>query len=192
MVMDRTDSGWSEPRSLGLPVNDPHFTQDFASVAANGNLYFASNREGGLSLFCSRWSNGEYGVPERLSAAVNGAGMNTEPAIAQDESFLVFASAREGGLGHLDLYISSKKDGVWTAARNLGPKINSSAYDGRPRISPDGKYLFFTSNRGFGDRPLDKPLTYSELLARLRGPENGRMNLYQVDMEAVMEIANAR
>jgi Tol biopolymer transport system component len=186
MVMEKTETGWSEPRSLGAPVNDPRFAQPYVSVAANGNLYFSSNREGGLKLFCSKWSNGEYGAPERLSDAVNGDSANIAPAIAPDESYLVFASGRTGSIGHVDLYVSLRKDGAWTPARNLGPKINSSAYDDRPCISPDGKYLFFTSNRGFADRPLKRPLTYPELLALLHGPENGRTNLYQVDIEAVL------
>jgi Tol biopolymer transport system component len=187
MVMDKTESGWSEPRSVGAAVNDPRFTQTFPSVAANGNLYFSSSRQGDLKIFCSKWSNGEYDAPEILSDAVNSDGANLEPAIAPDESFLLFASTRAGGLGGgADLYISLRKNGAWTPARNLGPKINSSAYDGRPCISPDGKYLFFTSSRGFADRLIGKPLTYPELLARLHGPESGRTNIYQVDLEAAV------
>ncbi len=185
MVMDKVDTGWSEPRSVGASINAPGSSPCFAAAAASGNLYFASDREGGLKLFCSKWSDGGFGVPEKLSDAVNSGDWNAEPAIAPDESFLIFASSRAGGLGHVDLYISLKKDGSWTPARNLGPRINSSAYDGRPCISPDGRYLFLTSSRGFADRPLEKPLTYQELLAQLHGPESGRMNIYQVDISAV-------
>ncbi len=185
MIVDKTGTGWSEPRSVGASINEPPSYPSFPSAAASGNLYFGSDREGGLKIFCSKWSNGEYGAAEKLSDAVNGAGNTLEPAVAPDESFLLFASNRAGGLGHMDLYISRKKDGSWTPARNLGPTINSRAYDGRPCISPDGRYLFFTSSRGFADRPLKRPLTYPELLTQLHGPESGRMQIYQVDISAI-------
>jgi hypothetical protein len=36
---------------------------------------------------------------------------------------------------------------VWSPARNLGPAVNSPFADFAPAFSPDGKYLFFTSER---------------------------------------------
>jgi len=40
----------------------------------------------------------------------------------------------------------------WGAPENLGPTVNSSAWDGLPRISADGRALFFVSKRtgGYG------------------------------------------
>jgi len=79
--------------------------------------------------------------------------MNTEytehdPAIAPDESFVVFSSFKPGGSGIDDLYVSfHKKNGGWTKLINLGPEINSSTEENRPVISQDGKYLFYMSSR---------------------------------------------
>ena len=39
------------------------------------------------------------------------------------------------------------KDGVWTQPVNLGAKINTEHAENRAYVSPDGKYLFFTSDR---------------------------------------------
>jgi len=71
---------------------------------------------------------------------------------------LFFASRRPGGLGGVDLYVTTRAttDDPWSDPVNLGPTINSSYNEAYPSISADGRALFFTSNRpgGFGDRDL--------------------------------------
>lgn len=41
------------------------------------------------------------------------------------------------------MYISFNKNGTWTKAINLGPKVNTEKTEMCPSVSPDGKYLFF-------------------------------------------------
>ncbi|HVW59441.1 MAG TPA: hypothetical protein VHC48_05385 [Puia sp.] len=48
-----------------------------------------------------------------------------------------------------DIYISRRIGGKWTPSRNLGPKVNTAFRDYSPGISPDGRYLFFTSEKDF-------------------------------------------
>lgn len=55
--------------------------------------------------------------------------------------------------GNCDLFIAElKPDSTWGNARNLGPAINSSAWDSHPSLSHSGDTLFFASDRlgGFG------------------------------------------
>jgi hypothetical protein len=60
----------------------------------------------------------------------------------------LFDSDRPGGYGGYDLYIAWKgEDGAWRKPVNLGSKINTKYAENRAYVSPDGKYLFFTSNR---------------------------------------------
>ena len=68
---------------------------------------------------------------------------------------------------------------------NLGDKINSAAWDFSPKVSPDGKWFFFTSNRGFADKPLEKRLSYKELLQKLHSPANGLRDIYKIDISAL-------
>jgi hypothetical protein len=61
-----------------------------------------------------------------------------------DESVLIFSSNRPGGFGEYDLYVSFRgRDGRWTRAANLGPRINDAGLQMWPVLSPDGKYLFY-------------------------------------------------
>ena len=54
-----------------------------------------------------------------------------------------------GGLGGSDIWVSQRAslDDPWGPPQNLGPNINSKDNDIAPDISPDGHWLFFSSNR---------------------------------------------
>ena len=184
-VMEKTAAGWSEPKNVGAPINSSG-SEWYPTVTANGTIYFGSDREGGkgrTDIYRSRFVNGKYTEAENLGDAINTQLNEFEPLIAPDESFLVFmAGGRADGRGGFDLYISHNRNGAWTKPANLGDKINSSGNEYSPTISPDGKYFFWTSTRGFADKPLEKRLNYQELMNRLRSPGNGLGDIYQIDI----------
>lgn len=189
-VMDKTPDGWSEPRNMGGPVNSPA-DESYPTLAADGTLYFGSGRpggKGGTDLYRARFANGRCEQPENLGEAVNTEFDEYEPYIATDQSYLFFMASgrRDNHSGSADLYISLQKDGVWTEARNLGDEINSHREEYSPKVSPDGKYFFFSSTRG--RRPSGKRMNYAELLAWLRSPRNGLGDIYQVDLRSVVPI----
>jgi Tol biopolymer transport system component len=187
-MMEKNGAGWGSPQHLGPTINS-EANEWFPTVADNGALYFGSERPGGrgsADIWRAPFTQGGYGAAENLGQPVNSRAGEFEPLIAPDESFLIFAAAgREGGFGAFDLYISWLKEGVWTQPLNLGEGINSSRWDFAPKLSPDGRYFFFASNRSFTDRPLDKRLTYAELIRKLRSPRNGLRDIYQVEASAL-------
>ena len=191
-MVKKTAAGWSTATSLGPDVNTES-QEYYPSVANNGTLYFSSNREGGKGsgdIYRSRFVNGKYSKPENLGDEINTKYFEGDPYIAPDESFLIFVSYnRPEGLGDGDLYISLNQNGHWMPAKNLGAPINSSALDFCPNMSPDGKYFFFTSERGFADHPLTKPLTYEQLMQQIRNPGNGLGDIYRVDAAAIRDAA---
>ena len=145
---ERTDDGWSEPIVVEGGPNNYQKWWNF-TVADNGDIYFASNAEEGFGrtdIYYSRFKDGKYLPRENPGLNINSKGMDVNPYIAPDGSYLLFASDKEGGLGDLDIYVSwRQEDGAWGEAGNLGPKVNSDEQDGTPIISHDGKYLFFGS-----------------------------------------------
>lgn len=186
-MMKKNGENWSEPEHL-VAVNS-NANEWFPTMSKNGNLYFGSERPGGkgrCDLYCSRLVDGKYQTPENLGEPINTAANEVEPFIAPDESYIIFAGT---GLpetrGAYDLYVSFRRDGVWTKPTNLGDKINSVGWDFSPKISPDGKWFFFTSNRGFADKPLQKRLSYKELLQKLHSPGNGLRDIYKIDVSAL-------
>jgi uncharacterized repeat protein (TIGR03803 family) len=175
-VVEKGKNGWSAPRRLEAPINT-QAAEFYPSVTADGTLYFSTSREGEKGrgdIYRSKLVGGKYTEPENLGDAINSQYSEGDPYIAPDESYLVFVSyGRPEGYGDGDLYISYRRDGVWTKAANLGSKINSSALDFCPIVSPDGKYFFLTSERGFADKPQERRLSSRELLNNIRGPRNG-------------------
>jgi Tol biopolymer transport system component len=144
--VDRQGAGWSAPIRLSGVANSP--AQDvFVSITGNGTLYFASDRGGNNDIYRAVPTEGGYSEVERLPGVVNTSGSESNPLIAPDESFLIFVAERSGGLGAADLYVSHRRNGEWMPARNLGALVNSSYADFAPSLSPDRKYLFFTSER---------------------------------------------
>jgi len=182
-VMTKKGAGWGEPRNLGAPVNSDG-SEWLPRLAANGTLYFGSDRPGGLGgtdLYRARREGKGFGKPENLGPVINSDVDEYEPCIAPDESFLVFmAAGRQDDTGGGDLYISYRKDGAWTPPKNLGPTINRRGLDIGPYLSLDGKYFFFSSARKDGEfTPTDRP----------NRSKNGLADIYQMDLEALHGLA---
>ncbi|MCP4895662.1 MAG: hypothetical protein GY906_01705 [bacterium] len=143
---ERGENGWSEPVFLGPPISSDGNEFEI-SIAQNGTLYFSSVRNSGhgdMDIYRAPLVDGEYSSIENLGPPINSASGDDLPYIAPDESYLLFASSREGSLGQRDLYISFQVNGEWTQPVNLGSEINTEGFDIYPSVSPDGKYLFFT------------------------------------------------
>ena len=89
----------------------------------------------------------DNGYPTR-EMPVGGLHPAGHPSIAPDESYIIFDSEREGGFGRADLWVSFRNvNGTWDEGINLGDKVNTPGNETIPHMTPDGKYLFYTSNR---------------------------------------------
>lgn len=138
---NRFNPGWSEMKSLE-PYKD--ITIHGLSVSAKGTYYIDEyTRVGDGPLRYSRLINGKREAPRPVDKVINTGKWVAHPFIAPDESYLMWDVEKEGNYG-ADIYISFRqKDGSWGAAINMGDKINTAFYDQSPRVTPDGKYLFF-------------------------------------------------
>lgn len=77
--------------------------------------------------------------------------------LSPDAKYLVSSLLRFDSFGESDIYVFIKKDdGDYYAARNLGPQINGDKSEGTICMTPDNKYLFFTSSshNGYGKKDL--------------------------------------
>ncbi len=146
-TVDVTKEGYGIPVALDTTVSK---AQEFShDVSKSGTLYFCSAQGGNnADIYKAELSNGKYSKPFSLSGDINTAGYEDGPYISPNEDFLIFESTRAEGIeGSHDLYICFRKNGSWETPINMGPEINSSAMERFATISPDGKYLFFASNR---------------------------------------------
>ncbi|MFC1564740.1 TolB family protein [candidate division KSB1 bacterium] len=151
-VTRRIQNGkWSIPENIGSPVNT-ELSENYPSIAENGNLYFFSQRTGGFGgcdIYMSMYVNGRYTDPVNLGPEINSEKNDWDSYIAPDESYIIFSSQnRDDTIGGQDLYISFRRiSGTWTKAVNMGRRVNSGFAEICPSVTLDGKYLFFTSRR---------------------------------------------
>ena len=158
--MDQKNGEWSAPKPLPKEINKsmkkgdvwPANYEAGPMVDQDGNLYFwtKGTENNGTNLYFSKLkADGHYDKPRELIEPSNHGYFDTAPHLSPDGKLLFFSSDdRYDGYGGGDIYYSKKIDGKWSSPKNLGPVVNSSRSEGSPSFSVDGKYFFFSSNRG--------------------------------------------
>ena len=137
----RKENRWTGLQYHGLG-NRPSMSNSF-------NLYYVdrSNEEDRGVIVVQHFIDGKYSKSNIIGGGINTPHYEAHPCIARDESYIIFDSNRPGGYGEGDLYICFRnKDGTWGNAINLGSTINTEGYEAYSSISPDRKYLFYSSN----------------------------------------------
>lgn len=145
--VEREGSGWSEPKPFDPVVNSAQMHWQF-SMDRSGDIYL--NSGGGICR--ARFEGGRYLAPEPLPAPVNLKHSEEEkyragevgPFISPEGDYLIFAKFGRG----VRLFVSFRmSDGTWSEPRNLSERLQTEGNDSAAHVSPDGKYLFFQSQR---------------------------------------------
>ena len=134
--VNRLKDSWGDATPLDLPINDDSVFN--LIEAKNGDLYFFNTSK--RKQYYAPNKNGKF--PEAKEVDIE---FGTHCFISPSQDYLVVDARNEDRDNKLDLYVYfKKKDGTWSKPFDLGEEINSNFHDSNPRISPDGKYLFFT------------------------------------------------
>jgi len=190
----RKNGAWSGAVDLGAPVNTGG--NEFAPAAASdGTLYYQYWLESGSSsdIFYAELAGGEYREPKRLGFNISTDQYEGGPFIAPDGSYLLFQAVRpDNPGGGTNIYVSRRKaGGGWNTPVNLGDAVNAAGNPIHAVVSPDEKYLFFSTNS------LREPFefggsTYRELIERFRSPENGYGTIYWIEARRVDALSNGK
>lgn len=107
--------------------------------------------------------------PENLGDSINTAEDEYLPTLTADEQTLIITrrqpadrnTADPNAKLEEDFYISVRKNGQWSKAKNMGTPINTHGNEGAQCISADGQWLFFTAcNREDGSGSCDLYFSY--------------------------------
>ena len=149
------DSGYSFlPVNLGDSINSsvseyfPALTIDSKQLiftrrvrSVNEDFYETFNKDGHWAMATS--------LPGNINTNFNEGAQS----ISQDGQWLIFTGCNfQEGYGSCDLYISYLTPDGWSAAENMGNRINTDQWESAPSLSPDKRDLYFTSRRlgGYG------------------------------------------
>lgn len=134
---DGTLSVWSEPELVAELTSDavddnPTLTEDLLEI------YFTSRRDGGsgsTDLWFARRASRDapFDPPEPL-VELNTDAFESSPAISRDGLTLWFGSEREGGLGDVDVWVSTRadRDAPWSAPTHVASLSSEAADIPRP------------------------------------------------------------
>jgi Tol biopolymer transport system component len=154
------DFAWSAPVNLGSTVNSTYSDAGPTLLAEDDGSttlwYTILNKPGGQG----DWdiyrtilgADGTFSAPVNVSE-LNSSSRDTRTTIRHDGKEMFISSERPGGVasgpGASDLWVATRptRDDPWTTPANLGAVVNSTAFDGAPALSWDGKSLYFFSNR---------------------------------------------
>ncbi len=118
-----------------------------SSLSYDGKeLYLTSVDPENADIYVSSLSGKRWTTADKLPKPINSKWNETHATISKDGRTLYFTSDRKGGVGGLDIYKSTLGEkGKWMEPENLGPTINTPFNEDTPFLSPDEKYLFFSS-----------------------------------------------
>jgi len=92
--------------------------------------------------------DGSWGIMKPMGPPLNSHGNEGCPSLTGDGKTLYLTICnRSDGMGSCDIYYSERIGNSWSSPVNMGIRVNSSAWDSEPSISPDGNTLYFTSAR---------------------------------------------
>ena len=117
---------------------------------------------------------------ELLGSQINTPmGWESQPSLSADGNELFFASARENstldvdGNPTMDIYSSVKtENGNWSQAKKLPPPISTESQEKAPFLHPDGRTLYFSSNRTPSGGGYDLWVTRRDSLKNWSSPVN--------------------
>ncbi len=154
---------------LETALRDPNIAACFTEFMSPDGLevYFSDNRLDGLGgydiwMMTRETKESDWGPVVNLGPPVNTEHDDWQLVLSRDGLELYFCdddtSPRPGGSGNVDIWVARRESlgAPWGEPVNLGPNVNSAAWDSAPYLSRDGLLLFLDSRRpgGYGNFDL--------------------------------------
>ena len=152
---------WSEPEPLPPTINSPANETSAWFSFDRKQLYFVSDRPGGLGgqdIWMSRWVEDEqtWGEPENLGPTVNSPEDEEGVFVHPDGRTLYFSSKGHICMGGLDVFRTTLVTGQWSKPESLGWPVNSPDDDLFFVLNANGTTGYLSSVRpnGLGEDDL--------------------------------------
>jgi len=158
---------WQPPKPLSEPVNSQ--TDDYEPRLSSDGLtiYYVRGKAGqNADIYFARRTRDGWGEPQSVPG-LNGEYDDLGPEPSADGERIYFYSNRPGGHGGYDLWVARCGPDGCEPPTNPGSAVNSEFNDYGPALAPDGRTIYFASNRPrqtdtIGPKPDAWPATVRE------------------------------
>ncbi len=142
------------PINLGNMINSPD-NEYFPGIPADDQTLIFTRLINGRNedFYISKKQGDKYSFAANMGFPINTDGNEGTISLSADGQYIFYTACnREGAYGSCDIYLSRLDGNTWAEPINLGPPINTIAWESQPSLSYDGKTLYFSSNRpgGYG------------------------------------------
>lgn len=134
-----------QPQNLGDQINSPD-PEYFPSPTIDGKTLVYTRRVRGRDedFYIADRDSLQWQTSRDMGEPVNTAFNEGAQNISQDGEMLVFTGCDfPNGRGSCDIYYAIKTPKGWQAPKNIGPAINTEAWESQPCLSPDKQTLYF-------------------------------------------------
>ena len=151
--------------NVGPAVNTPYPDYNAFVNADENVLYFSSKQQANsgsqpdfdgykmADVYCSERAGGKWQPAKKLQAPVNSGMQEDIVSATSDGSTLLLYFNNEKGFD--DIFITHKEKKQFTRPEILSLTVNSPQREEAAALSPDGNWLFFSSDRSGGFGGLD-------------------------------------
>jgi WD40-like Beta Propeller Repeat len=153
---DWIDGKWCEPVPLPETINKvqveneqwPSSVENSITTYDGVHYYFATmlKETKVIDIFQTQRQENGFSEPQKINGLFDDDKYwKSTPIFSPDGKYMFFNAYNTPlGKGGEDIYVSKKTVNGWTKAQNIGQLINTSSEEAVARLSPDGKYFFFT------------------------------------------------
>jgi WD40-like Beta Propeller Repeat len=180
--VDRHGDSWGEPVRLPNSINSSSAVFS-PSIAGDDSLYFmqADPSTGTFHLFRSAYRAGTYQAPVKMALG-DATTEEVDPAIAPDESFIVYSSRHPQQHDKNRLHIAFHQAGGWGNSIDLGDIVNERGSNIEARLGSDRRTLYFSTNSVPPASPAPTPAEVLKVLQEMQVWANDNENIWYVSL----------
>ena len=179
---DRHGDRWCEPVRLPEEINSNSGVFS-PSVVSDGSLYFMQpdKDNGAFHLFRSAYQAGKYQAPVKVSVG-DATTEEVDPAVAPDESFIVYSSRHPQQHDKNRLHIAFRRGSGWSDPIDLGEIVNEQGSNIEVCLGPDHRTLYFSTNTVPPASSMPTSASASRALEEMQVWANNNENIWYVSL----------
>jgi len=137
---------WKKPLNISFMLGSDGNLFPCALSSDGKKLLLVRNQsDGNGDIYISSVDSIEWSKAVLIPGSINSSSNETHASFSEDGKSIYFASDKKS-IGGLDLFVSTMQpDGLWSAGKSLGKKINTKFNENYPVVLDHGKTIYFSS-----------------------------------------------